>query len=128
LPRRGSVQDPRNSREEHPPDEPLVAYLKENAPKLPRPAQEILEHPSIAAASTATRLPELRHALGLGYALDRPRSLRLANLTGNHGLHTKVAEHTRGSLLKVFAHRSPRAVSPSGCGPFIPASLSHKAS
>jgi putative isomerase len=82
----------------------LLDYFRETAPKLLRPAQGILKYPSIAPS-----LPGKQYSAELWDwdTLWTARGLfRFADLTKDRDLHTKVAEHARGSLLNFFAHQS----------------------
>lgn len=88
-----------------PPVQPLLDYFSWAAPKLLRPAQGILQHPSIAPS-----LPGKQYSAELWDwdTLWTARGLfRIANLTRDHELQAKVAEHAQGSLLNFFAHQSP---------------------
>lgn len=87
-----------------PSSQPLLNYFKQTAPRLLRPAQGILQYPSIAPS-----LPGKQYSAELWDwdTLWTTRGLfRFANLTHDRDLHAKVAEHACGSLLNFFAHQS----------------------
>jgi glycogen debranching enzyme len=82
----------------------LIGYFKDVAPKLLRPAEGVLHHPSISPSLPGkTYSTELWDwdtywtALGL---------FRLATLTADKNLHHNVAKHAQGSLLNFFDHQS----------------------
>lgn len=82
----------------------LVAYFNSAAPKLLRPAEGILRHPSISPS-----LPGKAYSTELWDWDTYWTSLglcRLANLSGNQELHRQVCEHARGSLLNFLDHQS----------------------
>jgi putative isomerase len=88
-----------------PSSRPLLDYFRQTAPKLLRPAQGILQYPSIAPS-----LPGKQYSAELWDwdTLWTTRGLfRFATLIHDRDLHAKVAEHARGSLLNFFAHQSP---------------------
>jgi putative isomerase len=85
--------------------EPLVAYFKQTAPKLLRPAQGTFRHPTIAPA-----LPGKQYSAELWDwdTLWTVQGLfRFAKVTTDNGFHAQVAEHARGSLLVFFDHQTP---------------------
>ena len=82
----------------------LLAYFHQVAPRLLRPAQGILRHPSISPS-----LPGKAYSTQLWDwdTLWTSRGLfRLAQLTGDHDLLEKVGRHARGSLLNFLEHQS----------------------
>ena len=84
---------------------PLLDYFQQTAPKLLRPAQGPLKHPSIAPS-----LPGKEYSAELWDwdTLWTARGLfRFATLTENRAFHAQVAEHARGSLLDFFEHQTP---------------------
>ncbi len=87
------------------PSAPLLDYFSLTAPKLLRPAQSPLAHPSIAPS-----LPGKQYSAELWDwdTLWTTRGLfRFANLTHDTAFHTQVADHARGSLLNFFDRQSP---------------------
>ncbi|MGH9345099.1 MAG: MGH1-like glycoside hydrolase domain-containing protein [Terriglobia bacterium] len=82
----------------------LTDYFRGVAPKLLRPAEGVLRHPSISPS-----LPGKAYSTQL-WDWDTywtARGLfRLAGLTGDKDLHRNVAEHAQGSLLNFFDHQS----------------------
>lgn len=82
----------------------LIAYFRKVAPKLLRPAEGVLGHPSISPS-----LPGKAYSTQL-WDWDTywtARGLfRLAKLTSDTDLHRDVCEHARGSLLNFLDHQS----------------------
>lgn len=82
----------------------LIAYFADVAPKLLRPAEGVLHHPSISPS-----LPGKAYSTTL-WDWDTywtARGLfRLATLAGDNDLHRNVAEHAQGSLLNFLDHQS----------------------
>jgi len=81
-----------------------MAYFKTTVPQLLRPAEGILQHPSIAIA-----LPGKEYSTSLWDwdTLWTARGLfRYANLTSNSALHTQIVEHSQGSLLNFLDHQT----------------------
>jgi putative isomerase len=83
----------------------LVAYCAANAPKLLRPAEGILQHPSISPSFPGK---EYSTSLWDWDTLWTARGLfRTATLTSDSALRAKVAEHAQGSLLNFLDHQAP---------------------
>ncbi len=83
--------------------ERLLAYFQKVAPRLLRPAQGILRHPSISPS-----LPGKAYSTQLWDwdTLWTSRGLfRLAHLTGDHKLLERVGRHAQGSLLNFLEHQ-----------------------
>ena len=82
----------------------LLAYFRKTAPRLLRPAEGILVHPSIAPS-----LPGKAYATSLWdwdtYWTTRGL-FRFANLEKDQALHTEIGEHAIGSLLNFFDHQA----------------------
>jgi len=82
----------------------LLDYFAKTAPQLLRPAEGILQHPSIAPS-----LPGKQYSTSL-WDWDTywtARGLfRFAKLSGDDGLHAKIGEHAIGSLQNFFDHQS----------------------
>jgi len=82
----------------------LIAYFREKAPELLREARGQLRFPSIS--------PSLPHSTYSSELWDwdtlwTTRGLfRVAQLTGDRGLHSQIADHVRGSLDNFFDHQS----------------------
>jgi putative isomerase len=99
----------------------LTAFFAANGEQLLRPAQGVLQHPSVSPS-----LPGKEYSTSLWDwdTLWTSRSLfRLANVTGNTDLHRKVALHVQGSLFNFFDHQSeegrmPIMISTSNPDPF----------
>lgn len=84
--------------------EKLVGYFKSVAPKLMRPAQGVLRHPSISPS-----LPGKAYSTQL-WDWDTYWTARglfqVAKLTRDSDLHRNVTEHAQGSLMNFFDHQS----------------------
>ena len=82
----------------------LLDYFAKTAPQLLRPAEGILQQPSIAPS-----LPGKQYATSL-WDWDTfwtARGLfRFAKLSGDDALHAKIGEHAIGSLRNFFDHQS----------------------
>jgi putative isomerase len=99
----------------------LVAYFAANGEQLLRPAQGVLQHPSVSPS-----LPGKEYSTSLWDwdTLWTSRSLfALARVTGNTDLHEKTGLHVQGSLLNFFDHQSeegrmPIMISTSNPDPF----------
>jgi hypothetical protein len=82
----------------------LLGYFRENAPKLLRPPEGVLKHPSVAPS-----LPGKQYATTLWDwdTLWTCRGLfRFAQKVSDSALHRSVSEHARGSLLNFLDHQS----------------------
>ncbi len=82
----------------------LIAFFAPNGEQLLRPAQGVLQHPSVSPS-----LPGKQYSTSLWDwdTLWTSRSLfKLANVTGNTDLHTRVGLHVQGSLLNFLDHQS----------------------
>ena len=85
--------------------QPLMDYFRQNAPKLLRPAQGPLKHPSIAPS-----LPGKEYSAEL-WDWDTLWTARglfcYAKLAQDNAFHANVVEHARGSLMDFFEHQTP---------------------
>jgi putative isomerase len=83
----------------------LLAYFTQVAPKLLRPAEGILAHPSVSPS-----LPGKEYSTSLWdwdtYWTSRGL-FQLARTNRDQTLHQQVVEHARGSLMNFLDHQSP---------------------
>ncbi len=82
----------------------LLGYFAETAPKLLRPPQGILKHPSIAPS-----LPGKEYSTSLWDwdTLWTTRGLfRFARMTDDRNFHRRICEHAQGSLGNFLDHQS----------------------
>ena len=98
------TQEPLSPTDRKKATEKLTAYFKQTAPKMLRPSQEKLAHPSISPS-----LPGKEYSTQLWDwdTLWTSRGLfQLAKRTEDQTFHAQVAEHARGSLLNFLEHQS----------------------